>query len=88
METRISVQLTPRAARDQVAGWQDGVLRVRVTAPPVAGKANEALCRLLAGALGVPKSRVGIVSGATGRRKTVAIAGLSPADVQRLLGQP
>jgi uncharacterized protein (TIGR00251 family) len=85
MEVRIRVRLTPRAARDDIAGWQDDTLRVRVAAPPVDGKANDALVRLLAGALGVPKSRIGIVSGATSRDKTVAIDGLSHDDVRRLL---
>jgi len=85
MEVRIHVRLTPRAARDQIAGWQDDTLRVRVTAAPVDGKANDALVRLLAAALGVPKSRIGIVSGATARDKTVAIDGLSHDDVRRLL---
>ncbi len=77
IEVRISVRLTPRAARDQIAGWQDDVLRVRVTAPPVDGEANEALVRLLAKTLGVPKSAVGIVSGAKARDKIVGIAGLT-----------
>ncbi len=77
LETRIRVRLTPRAARDEIAGWQDGLLRVRVTAPPVKGAANAALERLLAKALGVPKSAVGVVSGAKAREKIVGIGGLS-----------
>lgn len=85
MEVRILVHLTPRAGRDEIAGWQGDVLRVRVTAPPVEGKANEALVRLLASALGLPKSRVGIVAGAKSREKTVGIEGLTRDDVLRLL---
>ena len=85
MEVRIRVRLTPRAARDEIAGWQDDTLRARVTAPPVDGKANDALVRLLSAALGVPKSRIGILSGATSRDKTVAIDGLSHDEVRRLL---
>lgn len=77
LEARISVRLTPRAARDEIAGWQDGLLRVRVTAPPVKGAANAALERLLAKALGVPKSAVGVVSGAKAREKIIGIGGLS-----------
>ncbi len=77
LEARIRVRLTPRAARDEIAGWQDGLLRVRVTAPPVKGAANAALERLLAKALGVPKSAVGVVSGAKAREKIVGIGGLS-----------
>jgi uncharacterized protein (TIGR00251 family) len=85
MEVRIQVHLTPRARRDEIAGWQGEVLRVRVAAPPVDGKANDALVRLLASALGLPKSRVGIVTGGKSREKTVGIDGLTRDDVLRLL---
>jgi len=85
MEVRISVRLTPRASRDEIAGWRDDVLRVRVTAPPVEGKANDALARLLAKALDVPKSRVGVVTGTASRDKTVAIDGLTLDEVRARL---
>ena len=85
MEVRISVRLTPRASRDEIAGWQNDVLRVRVTAPPVEGKANDALARLLAKVLDVPKSRVGVVTGAASRDKTVAIDGLTLDEVRARL---
>jgi uncharacterized protein (TIGR00251 family) len=81
LSARIRVRVTTRAARDEVAGWQDGALRVRVSAPPVNGRANDAVARVIAKALGVPKSAVGIISGATGREKVVEIAGLSEAEV-------
>lgn len=77
IEARIRVRLTPRAGHDELAGWRDGVLRAKVTAPPVEGRANAALERLLASALGLPKSAVAVVAGAQGREKTVAIGGLS-----------
>ncbi len=77
MDARIRVRLTPRSARDELAGWQDGELRVKVTAPPLEGKANAALERLLAQVLRVPKTSVRVVAGARGRTKTVAIEGLS-----------
>jgi len=80
MKARIQIRLTPRAARDQIVGWGDGVLRVRVSALPVEGKANAALERLLAEALDVPKIAVGIVSGPRSRDKTVAIEGLSQEE--------
>ena len=85
MEARLRVRLTPRAARDQIAGWQDRLLRVRVAAPPVAGRANAALERLLAEALGVPKGAVRVVAGARGCEKTVAIDGLTEAEALRRL---
>ena len=87
MQARIRVRLTPRAARDEVAGWQDGVLRVRVTAPPVEGRANAALERLLAGALGLPKTAVRVVGGAQSRDKTVAVEGIAQEEALRRLGE-
>lgn len=90
MAARIRVRLTPRAARDEIAGWQADarrgeLLRVRVTAPPVEGRANAALERLLADALGVPRSAVRVVSGARGREKTAAIDGLDQEEALRRL---
>jgi uncharacterized protein (TIGR00251 family) len=76
METRIRVRLTPRAAQDRIVGWEGETLRVRVTAPPVDGKANAALERLLAKELGLPKGAVAVIGGHTSRDKTVAIGGV------------
>jgi uncharacterized protein YggU (UPF0235/DUF167 family) len=76
---RLAVHLTPRAAADLVDGvGEDGLLRVRVSAPPVDGAANEALCRLLARELGVSRSAVRVVGGEASRRKTVE-ADVDPA---------
>ncbi len=82
---RIAVRITPRAAADRIDGWAGGELRVRVTAPPVEGRANAALVRLLAEALGIAPSRVRVVTGATGRRKLVEAEGLSLEEVQARL---
>jgi len=60
-------------------------LKVRLTAPPVDGAANEALVALLAERLGVPKRQVVIVRGATSRQKVVEVVGLSPSDVRQRL---
>jgi len=79
------VRVTPRAGRDEVVDWQDGELRVRLRAPPMDGRANEELRRLLASSLGVPLSGVELVSGATGRVKRLRVEALSEAEVwQRL----
>ena len=87
METvRLSVRLTPRASRDEIAGFEGETLRVRVTAPPVAGRANRALVRLLAKRLGVPRGAVRVVTGQTSRSKIVAIAGLDATELRRRLG--
>lgn len=72
-EVRVPVRLTPRAGRDAIDGVMDGVLRCRVSAPPVDGAANAALVLLLASVLGIPKGPVRIVSGETSRSKVVAI---------------
>jgi len=80
-----SVRLTPRASRDKIAGWEGDVLRVRVTAPPVEGRANDALLRLLARALDVPTGRLRLVRGQTQRNKVVAIEGLSAEEVRARL---
>jgi len=79
------VRLTPRAGRDEVVGWQGDELRVRLRAPPVDGRANEALLRFLASRLDVPPSSVELVSGVTARVKRLRINGLSDAELRRRL---
>ena len=82
---RVSVHVQPGAHKAAIVGWADDVLRVRVAAQPIEGKANEALIVLLADALGVPKSRVRIQRGAGGRRKLVEVEGLALEEGHRLL---
>ena len=87
METvRLSVRLTPRASREEIAGFEGETLRVRVTAPPVEGRANRALVRLLAKRLGLPLGAVRVVTGQTSRSKVVAIDGLDAAELRRRIG--
>ena len=85
---RISVHVTPRSARDEVAGWRGGELSVRVTSPPEGGKANAAVCRALAAALGVPKSSVSVVRGHTSRHKLVEVEGLGDEAIREAFGEP
>jgi len=82
--TKIEVSLSPRASRDQIVGVKEGVLRVRVTAPPVGGRANEALRKLIAKRLGVAKGRVTIERGERGRRKLLSVEGVEPEALRRL----
>ena len=82
----LRVRLTPRAASSQIDGWDGDLLRVRVAAPPVEGKANRALLRLLARALDVPPSRLRLVKGQTSREKVIAVEGLSEEEVRPRLG--
>ena len=77
-DVRFAVRLTPRAALDQIDGVSDGVLRARVGAPAVEGAANNALLRLIAEELGVAKTSVRIVAGASSRQKLVVVDGGDP----------
>tara|TARA_B100001167_G_C16752917_1_gene297187 strand:- start:87 stop:356 length:270 start_codon:yes stop_codon:yes gene_type:complete len=79
------VKVQPKASRDQVVGYRDGVLQLRVTAPPDKGRANAAVVALLADALGVAKSRVRIVRGQSSRDKVVTVESLTPEDVRGIL---
>jgi uncharacterized protein (TIGR00251 family) len=82
----ITVRLQPRARRDEVVGERDGVVVIRVTAPPVDGKANAALCRLIAKRVGVAPSRVEIVRGHTAREKVIRVAGVADDALRTALG--
>lgn len=83
---RFEVRVQPRASRTEIAGEYNGAIKVRLSAPPVDGAANDALVNLLADELSVPRRDVSIVSGASSRSKTVAVAGVDAAAVERLLG--
>jgi uncharacterized protein (TIGR00251 family) len=76
----VRVRLQPRAGRDEIVGERSGSLLVRVSAPPVQGRANEALCRLIAKAAGVPSGRASVVRGASARDKLVRLEGVAAAD--------
>lgn len=81
------MRVIPRARRDELAGTRNGRVLVRVTAPPVDGKANAAVCALLAAAAGVPRGRVAVVRGETARDKLVRIEGVDDeAAVRARLG--
>lgn len=79
-----AVRVVPRASRNAIEGEHAGALKVRLTAPPVKDRANEALRRLLAERLNVPASAVRIVAGEKSRTKRVAVAGVSKAKVLEL----
>ncbi|MGH9811589.1 MAG: DUF167 domain-containing protein [Candidatus Acidiferrales bacterium] len=86
---RFQVKVQARARRNEVAGIHDGALRVRVTAPPVEGRANEAVVELLSVHLRLPKSSIRIVAGERAPLKTVEVAGLNAAAVaERLQREP
>ena len=80
------VVVTPRAHRDGVGPFADGVLRVRVTRPPADGEANRAVVRLVAGALAVGPSRITVAAGERARRKRLNVDGLDVEELDRRLG--
>ena len=80
-QTKIVVQVQPDARHNEVLGFKDGVLHLRITAPPVEGKANRALIKFLSAILGVSKSSLTIEKGVTGRRKLIGIIGLTHDQV-------
>lgn len=79
------VYVVPRAAKNEIVGVEGETLKVRVTAPPVKGKANEALVRLLAKTLGLRKNQVEIVAGHRARHKMVRAQGIDENAVLDLL---
>jgi uncharacterized protein (TIGR00251 family) len=82
-----AVRVIPRAAKNALAGEHGGALKVRLTAPPVEGRANAALEEYLAERLGVRSAQVRVIAGHTSRQKTVVVVGLSAEEVaQRLSG--
>ena len=84
----LRVRVQPRARRNEIAGERDGRLMVRVTAPPVDGRANDAVRKLLAKRLGVAPSRVTVLRGESARDKVVEVEGIEDADVLRRIYAP
>ena len=81
----LSVLLSPRARADALVGWRGQDLKVRIAAPPAAGAANLALLEFLAGQLDLSVSRLSLAAGARGRRKVVAVLGLTEEETRRRL---
>lgn len=81
----LEIHVQPGARTNEIVGLKDGVLQVRVTAPPRRGQANQALVELLSRRLDLPKSRVSIVHGHTSRNKVVSVFGLDADDVWGML---
>ncbi|HPO17553.1 MAG TPA: DUF167 domain-containing protein [Candidatus Hydrogenedentes bacterium] len=77
----LTTRVQPKASRNEIIVNYDNSLRVALTAPPVEGEANKALCVFLAEHLGIPKRAVTLVSGAKSRVKKVSVAGLDAAEV-------
>ncbi len=82
----LSVRIQPRSSKNEIVR-QEGGFKIRLTAPPVDGAANDALIRFLSELLSIPKSRVEIVTGHTAKNKIVRINGVGQADVEQVLNQ-
>ncbi len=86
--TRLKVKVVPNASRDQVVGMLGDAVKIKVAAPPESGKANKAVCQLVARSLGLAGREVAVVAGAGQPNKTLAITGLSADAIRtKLLGR-
>jgi uncharacterized protein (TIGR00251 family) len=77
----LEVQVQPRSSRNQVVGEQDGCLKVKLTAPPVEGEANQALINFLAQLLQVPKKNIKLLKGETSRHKLIEVSGVTEQEI-------
>ncbi|HHZ82893.1 MAG TPA: DUF167 domain-containing protein [Nitrospirales bacterium] len=86
ISTVVTVRILPRAHRDKICGVVDGIIQLRVSAPPVDGKANAGCIALLSKALGMPASAVQIIRGERSRIKFLRIQGMSEQEILKKLG--
>lgn len=86
MSCTLAVKAIPNAPRSEVVGWLGEALKVKVHAPPVEGRANEALCEFLADVLGLPRRAVTVMRGDASRQKLIRIAGLTRDALKARLG--
>ncbi|MDO8589148.1 MAG: DUF167 domain-containing protein [Armatimonadota bacterium] len=84
-DTVLKIRLTPRGSKNEILGWEDDTLRIKVTAPPVEGAANKACVELIAGSLGIKRGQVSIVSGEKSREKVVRIEGMADGEIRNAL---
>jgi uncharacterized protein (TIGR00251 family) len=82
----LKVRLQPRASRDGIDDLHGDALKVKVTAPPVEGRANKAVKKLLAKELGLSPSQIEIIAGERSREKVLRISGISRAEMEKTLG--
>jgi len=82
---KLSIQVHPGAKKNEVVRFEAGVWHIKVAAPPVEGKANEALIKFLSKSLDIPKSKISLEKGTTSRHKIISVEGLSTEQIQSLL---
>lgn len=86
MTARLAVRVHPGARRNAIRGWlAGGVLKLEVTAAPEAGRANQAVCALIAKTVGVGRRQVTVVRGETSRSKLIEVAGIEAGELKRRL---
>ena len=83
----LEIHVQPGAKRNEIVGFKEGVLYVKVIALPQKGQANRALLELMAQMLGIPKGAIDIIRGQSSRNKVIAIQGLTSKEVREILGQ-
>jgi hypothetical protein len=81
----LRIHVVPKSAKSEISGVQDDALKLKITSPPVEGKANEACIKFLSDILGVRKAQVKIVSGHKSRKKTIAIEGIGKKDIEDII---
>jgi len=77
-DLRLEVLVVPRASRNRIMGVHDGRLKIQLTAPPVEGRANQALVRFVAEIVGIARVQVEVIGGATNKRKSLRLRGVEP----------
>ncbi|MDD2212624.1 MAG: DUF167 domain-containing protein [Clostridia bacterium] len=82
---RFKIKVQPRASRNEISGWQGDSLKIRLTAPPVDGEANEACLKFLAACLQISRRQVKVVAGLKSRNKVIEIEGLTSEEFQQCL---
>ncbi len=89
-ERILEVKVQPRASRNEILGYRDQILHIRVTAPPVEGEANHLVRSMLAEALGIALSKVEIIKGEKGRRKKIRVTEVPQGNLEKLAraGEP
>ncbi len=83
----LTCRVLPSSSRNEIAGVSGTALRIKITAPPVDGKANRAFLAFLAKKLKVPKNRVIILKGTTGRLKEILLVGITAEEIEKILGE-
>jgi len=86
-KANIRIKVLPRSSKNQIVGRENGIYKVKLTAPPVEGKANRALIDFITKSMGLPKGSIEIVSGKRSRLKSLRISGYSLAEVENLLNR-